>query len=91
MAIKSDLQERYQSEAIQKITDLATFLDPRYKQRLVMEHVDDELLMLEYNNPNKPSNPNKATQQEEAACQEPPTEKHRGPISKLGDLFQKEM
>ena len=55
-AIRSDLQERYQSAIAQRIKNVATFLDPRYKElpfldaisrRRMIGDVEDELLVLE--------------------------------------------
>lgn len=83
-AIKSDLQGRYQSAAVQRILNVATYLDPRYKklpfldelQKLRMiDDVKDELLALEI-----PEN----TEQEETPqeSEEPPAKKKKGPVSK---------
>ena len=79
---------------------MATFLDPCYKnlpfldavsKRRMIEHVKDDLLMLEDNDSNEPPKPTAATEQEEAACQEPLTKKHRSLICKLlGDLLEEE-
>lgn len=83
-AIKSDLQGRYQSAAVQRILNVAIYLDPRYKklpfldklQKLRMiDDVKDELLALEI-----PEN----TEQEETSqeSEEPPAKKKKGPVSK---------
>ena len=52
-AIKKDLDERYQTPALQGLMNLATYLDPRYKElpflspsrkRIVVDQVEDELM-----------------------------------------------
>ena len=78
-AIKSDLQGRYQSAAVQRILNVATYLHSRYKelpfldelQKLRMiDDVKDELLALEIP---------ETTEQEEAPqeSEEPPAKKRR--------------
>ena len=52
-AIKKDLEERYQTAALKRLMNVATYLDPRYKElpflspsstRNVIDQVEDELL-----------------------------------------------
>ena len=55
MAIKCDLQESYQTATLQKILNIAKFLDPHYKdlpfldsggKQRMLEDVEDELVCL---------------------------------------------
>ena len=95
-AIRNDLQERYQSAAVQRIMNVATFLDPHYKElpfldviskRRMIDDVEDELLGLEAE-VHGASEEATSTSQE---TNEPPPKKHKGPVSKLlGDLFKEQ-
>ena len=91
-AIRRDLHARYQNVAVQRLMNVATFLDPRYKElpflshiskRTVIDQVEDELLSMESTELTEPEAP-----QEED--EEPPAKKaKKGPVSKLlGDLFE---
>ena len=62
-AIRRDLQARYQTAAMQKLMNVATYLDPRYKElpflsytskRTVIDRVEDESLSMESLEPAKP-------------------------------------
>ena len=90
-AIRRDLHARYQTAAVQKLMNVATFIDPRYRElpflshiskRTVKDQVEDELLSMESTEPMEPEAP----QEDE----EPPAKKaKKGPVSKLlGDLFE---
>ena len=90
-AIRNDLQERYQSAAVQRIMNIATYLDPRYKElpfldviskRRMIDDVQDELLGLEAEVQEASE---EATSQEET--NEPSPKKRKGPVSKLYRRF----
>ena len=97
-AIKGDLQGRFQSPAIQKIVNVATYLDPRYKElhvpfldernkQRIVDDVRDELLELDTTEPTDQEEP--PSTDSEVSEQPPAKKRKEGPVSKLlGDLFQ---
>ena len=90
-AIKNDLDQRYQTAALQRLMNVATYLDPQYKElpfltvikkRLMIDQVEDELMDMQ---PLESEETGK-----ESGEPEPPAKKSKkGPVTKLlGDLFE---
>ena len=89
-AIKKD--ERYQTPALQRCMNLATYLDPRYKElpflspnrkRIVVGQVEDELIDMQ---PQPPPEALEEAPQDETEEPQPKRQK-KGPVTKLlGDL-----
>lgn len=92
-AIKKDLDERYQTPAQQRLMNLATYLDPRYKElpflsssrkRVVVDQVEDELMGMQ------PQPPPETLEEDETEEPQPKRQK-KGPVTKLlGDLFKQQ-
>ena len=90
--IKRDLQGRYSTPSVARILNIATFLDPRYKElpflddpskRKIIDQVRDELLVMEEMEEEEPP-------QTEVVIQEgEPPAKKKGPVEKIiGELFE---
>lgn len=94
-AIKKDLESRYTKSAIQRLLNVSTYLDPRYKElpfltdiakRRMRDDVKDELLAMETSQTTQDS---QLTQDKD---EDPPSKRPKespGAVSKLlGDLFK---
>lgn len=96
IAINRDLKERFQSSEVQKIINVATYLDPRYKELpfvdevtkvSILSKVEDELLAMEVMGPQSASIDERRGQLDDDDL--PPPKKKKGPISTLlGDIFE---
>ena len=89
--IKNDLDGRYQTAALQRIMNVAMYLDPHYKElpfltlinkQVMVEQVEDELMEMQ---PQESEEPEREIEEPE-----PPAKKlKKGPVTKLlGDLFE---
>ena len=97
-AIKNDLGSRYQSTSTQKLMNIATYLDPRYKdlpflddiaKQYMIDDVQDELLALD-DSTERPVVPSALIDPDCEEIEIPAAKKKKGPIANLlGDLFEK--
>ena len=93
--IKKDLDDRYHKPAVERIINMATFLDPRYKElpfldsyskREIVDMVEEELISLESDSTNQELRTEEVVDDD---LDPPVSKKKKGPISKLiGDLFE---
>ena len=92
LEIKRNLQERYSTPSIARILNIATFLDPRYKElpfldeptrRNIPDQVRGEVLIMEEMEEEEPP------EIEEEIQGEPPVKKKKGPVENvIGELFE---
>ena len=97
--IKSDLASRYQSTSIQKLMNVATYLDPRYKdlpflddvaKKMMIDDVQDELVNLDADSVETPVVSSTVIDLDSLEM-EPPSKKQKGPVANLlGDLFEEQ-
>ena len=97
--IKTDLQKRYSTSALQKMLIVSTYLDPQYKElpfldetekQKMISDVENELFTMETTTLTELTHEDKEELQEQEEIEEPPEKQSKqGPVTKLlGDLFE---